>query len=605
MRNGLLDDTVPNHRGLIRGSRWAAGTVQQHSLVFLMYLAASLLLFGAPILRDPLHTYLGIGLENVHAGYTDPSFYMWNFVWWPHAIAHGWNPLVSHIAWAPDGFSLAAAQTAPVVSLVMSPITLAVGPLAAYNVVMLLAPALGAWTAYLLCRRVTGSVWPSVAGGYFFGFSSYELGHLTDHPNLSLTLLVPLAVYLVISRVEGTLDPRKFVGLLTTVFVLQFFISPEIFLTMALFGLVVGGLALWMYGKEHPGRTLVEVLRPIRGIAIAYSLTVLLATPYLAYAVSHGLPRLPASWPFVYTTDVANFVVPTRLHRLGGSLMAPLSDRFLAPVDESTAYLGPLVVIVALFALRRPRTLLQRVLIWSLAAVSLASLGPTLTLAGSRIVALPWTILAVVPILKLALPARFVMYAWLILSVIVALWLAAPGGRRSMKWALVVASAVLLLPNTWLPFWRNTPPVPTFFSSGVYRQHLRPGENTLIIPYGGISFSMLWQATTGMWFSMPEGRLCPMPPGFQTWPIVRTFRGGPLTGAYQQDLEEFLAAKRVRTIVVVNGSPGPWRRLFSTLGVQPREVKDAVVYDVPDRILTTRPELEGRPILKQLSGKCG
>ncbi len=142
MRNGLLDDTVPNHRGLIRGSRWAAGTVQQHSLVFLMYLAASLLLFGAPILRDPLHTYLGIGLENVHAGYTDPSFYMWNFVWWPHAIAHGWNPLVSHIAWAPDGFSLAAAQTAPVVSLVMSPITLAVGPLAAYNVVMLLAPFL-------------------------------------------------------------------------------------------------------------------------------------------------------------------------------------------------------------------------------------------------------------------------------------------------------------------------------------------------------------------------------------------------------------------------------------------------------------------------------
>jgi len=97
-----------------------------------------------------------------------------------------------------------------------------------------------------------------------------------------------------------------------------------------------------------------------------------------------------------------------------------------------------------------------------------------------------------------------------------------------------------------------------------------------------------------------------MPPGFQTWPIVRTFRGGPLAAAYQQDLEEFLAAKRVRKIVVVNGSPGPWRRLFSTLGVQPREVKDVVVYDVPDRILTTRPELAGRrPILKQLSGKCG
>jgi hypothetical protein len=606
MRDGLLEDTVPNHRGRIRVSRWTSGTVGQHSLVFLIYLAASLLLFGAPILRDPIHTYLGIGLENVHTGYTDPSFYMWNFVWWPHAIVHGLNPLVSHIAWAPDGFSLAAAQTSPVLSLVMSPITLALGPLAAYNVVMLLAPVLGAWTAYLLCRRVTGALWPSIAGGYFFGFSSYELGHLTDHPNLALTFLVPVAVYLVIRRLDGSLERRRFVAFLTILLILQFSISPEIFLTLAFFGLVVGGIASWMYRRQHEGRMPEALPGLVLGIALAYGLTVLFVAPYLAYMIGHGLPRLPASWPFVYTTDVANIVVPTRLHRFGGGLMGTVSDRFRAPIDESGAYIGPLVLIPALFVLRRSRTLLHRVLIWSLGAITLASMGPTLTAAGTRIVALPWSIFAVLPIVKLALPARFSLYALLILSIIIALWLASTGKGRTTRWAVVIASAVLLLPNTSLPFWRNTPPVPSFFSSGVYRQYLGPGENTLIVPYGGISFSMLWQATSEMWFSMPEGRLCPMPRDFQTWPIVLTFQGGPLTASAEQDLAQFLAAKNVRKIVVVRGTSGPWLRLFSTLGVEPRQVADVTVYEVPSRIARTRPDISApRPVLKELRDKCG
>jgi hypothetical protein len=228
-----------------------------------------------------------------------------------------------------------------------------------------------------------------------------------------------------------------------------------------------------------------------------------------------------------------------------------------------------------------------------------------LTIAGTRIVALPWALFATVPILKLALPSRFAMYAWLIVSVIVALWVAVPGKKQSVKWFLVAVSAVLLLPNTSLPFWRNTPPMPRFFSSGVYRLHLSRGENTLIIPYGGISFSMLWQATTEMWFSMPEGRLCPMPSSFQTWPVVRTFRGGPLTASYGQDLAQFLAAKRVKKVVVVDGTPGPWPRLFSTLEVEPQRAADVLIYKVPSRISTTRLDHARRPVLKELRGKCG
>jgi hypothetical protein len=86
---------------------------------------------------------------------------------------------------------------------------------------------------------------------------------------------------------------------------------------------------------------------------------------------------------------------------------------------------------------------------------------------------------------------------------------------------------------------------------------------------------------------------------------VRTLRGGPLTATYGKDLEQFLAAKRVKKIVVIEGSSGPWLPLFSSLGVEPQRVADVLVYEVPSRILTARLDAGPRPILKELRGKCG
>ena len=47
-------------------------------------------------------------------------------------------------------------------------------------------PAVSAWAAFLLCRHLAGRFWPSLIGGYLFGFSSYELG---------LPLVVIVALY--------------------------------------------------------------------------------------------------------------------------------------------------------------------------------------------------------------------------------------------------------------------------------------------------------------------------------------------------------------------------------------------------------------------------
>ena len=82
---------------------------------------------------------------------------------------------------------------ADMVALLFSPLTLTAGPIVSYNVAAILMPALAAWTAFVLCRRLTHAIWPSLVGGYLFGFSSYVLaqgggGHL----QLSSVFLLPL-----------------------------------------------------------------------------------------------------------------------------------------------------------------------------------------------------------------------------------------------------------------------------------------------------------------------------------------------------------------------------------------------------------------------------
>jgi hypothetical protein len=133
-----------------------------HLIVLLGYTAISFAYFGWRLLPHPGRVTIGYG--------HDPEVVIWSFAWWPHAIGSWTNPLVTDVLYAPDGVNLAWTATAPALALAFSPLTVLFGPVAAYNVAALLLPALAAWTAYLLCRELTGSMWASIVGGYLFGF---------------------------------------------------------------------------------------------------------------------------------------------------------------------------------------------------------------------------------------------------------------------------------------------------------------------------------------------------------------------------------------------------------------------------------------------------
>src|SRR5438309_700858 len=78
----------------------------------------------------------------------------------------------------------------------------------------ILAPALAAWTAFLLARSLTGRFWLALVAGYLFGFSAYEIGQSRGHLHMTLVFLVPLCALLVVRRYAGQLRRAAFIALL-------------------------------------------------------------------------------------------------------------------------------------------------------------------------------------------------------------------------------------------------------------------------------------------------------------------------------------------------------------------------------------------------------
>lgn len=529
-----------------------------------IYLAAAAALFGRGVLAHPQSTIVG------DSG-ADKTLYLWAFEWWPHAILARHDPLDVSVAWLPHGFDLGLGTAGGGLALLAWPITAAGGPVLAYNVLALLAPALAATTAFLLARSVTGRFGPSLLGGWIFGFSSYELGHLLGHLPLAFVGLVPLVPYLVLRRHRATIGRRRFVVLLALLLAVQFLIVTQIFFSLVLVG-SVGALVAWALYRRAALRTTIEA-------ASSVALSLLLVSPVLVYAaVSHA--AAPARSPFAESADVLNFFLPT--HRTW--LRPPGSDAVAAHYTgtgaELGAYLGvPFLVLLALAALRRPRTRARLLLTTLFAAAVVLSLGTRVKIAGTVVGIGPWTVLARLPVVGSALPVRLTLYTSLFAGLLVALALADRPSR--LRWALAACGVVAVLPNLQLPTWHSPVPRPLFFAAELDRTALPRDAAVLVLPYGPAGWSMLWQAESGFRFRLVGGHFAlRVTPQERAWSDVYAGLGsGRVT---PRRLRAFLAAHGVTRIVVAPGTrPGAARLARVAAGRPGRRVADAVVYTVP------------------------
>jgi hypothetical protein len=519
-------------------------------LAFVLYFVASVSIWGGSAVAHLSTDYIP---EQTSA---DPDFFRWALAWSPWALLHGLNPLFSDAVFAPTGVSLTWATIVPGPALVMWPITAVFGPLAAYNVLVLSAPALAAWAAYLVCHRLTETFWPSLLGGFLFGFSSYVATQM-NHPNLSLVFPIPLAVYLLIRRLEGSLRPGSFVALFSLTLVGLWSISIELFATATMFAgiALVIALAFASHDRRH-------LLRATLLIGIGYAIVgAIVFVPYLLPALRHAPTELLHD-PENHYADLLRFAITTTPQLIGGKSFAAFASRHIDARIGSTPFIGVgLLIMLIGFAITERRRRATWALLSFVAVTALFTLGPHLHVAGRTLISLPGAIVSELPLLRQAIPERFIVFTDLAIAVIAALWLSRTRGRYAwMRWVVVVCGAALLIPNVSSLSWHGPDTTPAFFSDGTYATVLTPGETVLMIPEKR-GQGMAWQAAADFSFRMPDGYVGPSPQGIPSDPLDRglSLRGGEVPDPVV--LQPWLAEHGVSAIVMADVA----RPMFETV----------------------------------------
>lgn len=320
----------------------------------------------------PLALQLGTQLGG--AG-DDPWIFLWNNWWTKEALAGGTSPYWTQYLYFPRGASMIFHSFSWPNSLLAIGIEPLVGPIAAYNVVLMLGYALSGWGTYLLVSYLTGNAGAALVAGTVFAFSPYRITQ-ASHPLFVAVGWFPLALLFLIRCVrEGRARYAVAAGVFTALVGLTAW-HLLIFAAMAMAILVVYLLA--SERSRVNGRTL--GLLALAGIVAAA-----LVAPALGPLIQVQLSGLADKEIYVRQdertqTDLLAYVVPNRLQPVYGHLFTSFYDRFQKNRNY-VAFLGYSVIVLAILGTWYSR---RAALPWVLVAgcYGAMALGPVLRFNG-------------------------------------------------------------------------------------------------------------------------------------------------------------------------------------------------------------------------------
>jgi hypothetical protein len=125
----------------------------------------------------------------------DVAIYVWDMWWVAHQIVGLHNPWSTTYLAAPAGLQLGYHTLIPLLGVVMAPVTLAFGPSAAYNLLVIALPGLACYAMYRVARLWLPTRAGAIAAGAFFGLSGMLTYQAWYHVNIAYgTVFLPLAL---------------------------------------------------------------------------------------------------------------------------------------------------------------------------------------------------------------------------------------------------------------------------------------------------------------------------------------------------------------------------------------------------------------------------
>jgi hypothetical protein len=538
---------------------------------------------------------------------------VWWLAWTAHAITQGSNPLFTNYMLYPDGANLLWNTSYPLMGALLAPVTIALGPVFAFNVMTTLAIGVSAWTAFLLFRRVASSNLGAALGGLVYGFSPFMVAQSLGHPQVTLAFIPPLILIVlhelvVANRRQVLLGVAM--GLLAAT---QLLIGEEI---LAMTGIVLLLLVV-IAASMQPDVAREKAIHVGKGVLTAACVCGAVVVVPLAFQF-FGPQRLshPVHGTNLYVSDSLSFFLPTAIQQLAPEGAINLTQKFSGNLSEWDSYLGlPLIVLTLFVSVRYWRYAYIKVTTLGAIVVSVWSMGvglhflgqstriPVFTLAllfvplwrsvsVSALLAatfLGWLAMWQLPVLNNILSVRLMVLAYLLIGGVVAMFVAAVQ-VQSRRLRIIAMLAIVLALSPLVPTFRfptTSVRVPVFFTTRDVSA-VPDGSVAVVLPIAtpGQQAPLLWQAASGMRFRQPGGyAFTPGPAGMSKVDPRDTATADMVSGAAagQDPLADpglrtavmnELEALQVRTVILgpMDGQDHVRQTLVRLLGRQPKFV---------------------------------
>ena len=435
----------------------------------------------------------------------DADQFAWFLRYDATAVAQGRLPaLVTTAMNAPQGINLMWNTSLLLPGVLLTPVTLLLGPQTSLTVLMTVGFAGSAASLFLVLRRWEVSIGAAALAGAVYGFSPALLQAGIGHYNLQFAVLPPLIIdagLRLCLRSRAPVRDGIVLGVLVTA---QLFTGEELLLLTGIAGLLMVAVLAAGRPRAVPGR-----LRPAAaGLGVAAGVTLLLAGYALWVQFFGPLTQRGSSFtPDFFKNDLASFVTPSRYLLFHTAASAAAAARYQGGPPEYLAYLGwPLLAVLAAGLLAFWRQPAVRATGVALAVLGLLSLGahPLINGTAHPGVTLPWRWLESVPVLGAALPDRMSVVADGLAAALLAFCVDLVRARAaSVRWLAAGATAVAVL--ACLPLIPRPLPaasaarLPAGWSATFAALRLPPQARVLVVPVptATLTDALRWQADTG------------------------------------------------------------------------------------------------------------
>lgn len=278
----------------------------------------------------------------------DTSVFMWD-MWWAKKVltTPGLHYFSTDYMYWPNTVSLRYHTLCPLASFASVPLQGLLGLTLTYNLFLLGAFVLSAFSMHLLTEYLTRCAPAALLAGVAFGFSSYMGQHGLEHLNLVSVEWMPL--FLLAMVLAADTGKTRWAILAALFYLLNALTDWYNALFLTIFAVIF----VPVYALSRPNRK--DVLRAASAGAVLSAAAVLpLVLPMIAERGLHrraymdfGLDRLQT-----FSADLLNYIVPTPLHPVWGRFFTEMARSHIYWHTEHNLYLGAVCIALAIVGLR-------------------------------------------------------------------------------------------------------------------------------------------------------------------------------------------------------------------------------------------------------------